>query len=119
VEAWPGTLPQTIKADYNIEPRAGMADEDEERNPQRTRTYPEYDATFSVFMNNTQKDEFRAWWDNTLNQSAPFTAPWLDLLGFEFYFLRFTDTPSWKGSGGAYWTVTLPVEIIAGAGNYV
>lgn len=115
MEAWPSSLPQKIKADYSIEPRCGLVDEDEERNPQRLRTYPEYDATVSVLMTTDQLKIFRAWWDETLNQCAPFTAPWLETLGFNFHFLRFTDSPpSWKLTGVRHWTITLPVEIIAG-----
>ena len=114
MEAWPGSLPQKVKGNYSIEPRCGLMDEDEIRNPQRLRTYPEYDATFSMIMDSDQLSTFRAWWNDTLNQCAPFTAPWLDSLGFDFHFLRLTKTPSWKLTGVDHFTVTLPVEIIAG-----
>lgn len=114
MEPWPANLPQQIKADYSIEPRCGLADEKEERNPQRLRTYPEYDAVFSIRMTSGQKDVFRSWHNGTLNQCKAFAAPWLETLGFDFHFLRFTNPPSWKYSGANYWTITLPVEIIAG-----
>ncbi len=66
MDAWPSDLPQTIKADYQIQPRCGLVDDAEERNPERCRTYPEYDATFNIRMTSGQKDSFRGWWDDTL-----------------------------------------------------
>lgn len=112
--SWPENLPQRVLADFEIAPRDGLNDDEEERNPERTRTYPERDATFKVLMTLAQVQVFRTFWDTTLNQCAPFTAPWLESMGYEFHFLRFLEAPSWANTGGGRWTVTLPVEIIAG-----
>ncbi|WP_320055751.1 hypothetical protein [Desulfuromonas thiophila] len=114
MEAWPGTLPQSPLAEFEAEPRCGLADEKEERNPQRLRTYPERDTRFQMMMTAAQLAAFRAWWDTTLNQSAPFTAPWLAAMGYGFHFLRLREPPSWSHLGGGRWALTLPVEIIAG-----
>jgi hypothetical protein len=114
MEAWPSSLPQSVLVDYEIEPRCGLTDEKETRNSERNRTYPERDATFQMVMTAAQVQTFRSWWDGTLNQCAPFTAPWLEGLGYSFHFLRFREDPSWSNMGVGYWTVTLPVEIIAG-----
>lgn len=119
METWPVSLPQDITADFSVKMRSGLADDDEERNPSRTRTYPEYDASFSVFMTPAQLIIFRAWWDNDLNQSAPFTVPWLGTLGFDSHFLKFTEGPSWKNKSPWLWEVMLPVEIIANSYRYV
>ena len=114
MESWPGTLPQRVLNNFEIEPRCGLVDDGEVRNPERNRTYPERDATFQVFMTLAQLEIFKTFWNVTLNQAAPFTAPWLEPLGYSFHFLRFRDVPKWVNAGGGYWSVSLPVEIIAG-----
>lgn len=114
MEAWPSSLPQKVSAEFDISFANGLNSEDAEINPERTRTYPERETTLKVIMTLEQLSTFRTFWDTTLNQGAPFTAPWLEAMGFAFHFLRFVDAPSWENSGGGYWTVSLPVEIIAG-----
>lgn len=114
MEHWPSNLPQSPTLDYNNNLRCGLVDEKEKRNPIRLRTYPEYNATFNLVMSNTQKNNFRNWYYDTIKEVAPFTVPWLEGLGFEFHFLRTVKPPKWKLMGVNYWMVTLSVEIIAG-----
>lgn len=113
MEAWPSTLPQRVMVDYEIDFRTGLCDEGETRNPQRLRTHSEREATFQIFVTAAELETFKTFWNTTLNQSAPFTAPWLESMGYEYHFLRFLEAPGWTHSGGNYWVVSLPVEIIA------
>lgn len=119
METWPADLPQKIQSSFELKLRSGLVEESEERNPLRNRTYPEYEATFSLTMSTVQLTSFLLWWENTLNQTAPFLAPWLILIGFSSHFLKFTSTPSWKNVTPNYWEVSLPVEIITNTYNYM
>lgn len=119
MESWPSDLPQNVLSDFSSEMSAGLAVDGETRNPQRTRTYPEFEATFTFFMTLAQLTSFRTWWDTTLNQSVPFTAPWLDACGFDSHFLRFIDAPTWSTKHPGYFTVDLPVEILTNAAKYI
>lgn len=112
--SWPSTLPQTALLEFEGQERAGLVDPDEVRNPQRLRTYPEREADFVINVNGTQLAAFRAFWETTLNQTAPFSCPWLADCGYTFHFARFRETPSWKLIGPNLWAVALPLEIIAG-----
>jgi len=112
---WPSTLPQSVSIDYELQPRSGLMSTAEERNPTRNRTYPEWAATFSMVITTAQLATFRAFYDTTIAQSGEFECPWLDDLGFDFHFVRFLNTPSWRSSQSpCNWILTLPLEIIAG-----
>ena len=117
MEQWPDTgLPQSVRLDYEMQPRCGLLDPAEQRNSSRNRTYPEWSATFSMVVSSEQLATFRTFYDITIKQSGPFTVPWLSALGFDFHFVQFTDNgPSWNSTAKAgYWYLTLPVDIIAG-----
>jgi len=116
MESWPTGLPQSVRLDYEIQPRSGLLDVEEERNPVRNRTYPEWTATFSMIVSSVELSAFRTFFDDTISQSAPFTVPWLEGLGFDFHFVQFRDDgPSWRTSRKLnYWLLTLPLDIMAG-----
>ena len=114
MDAWPSTLPQSVFIDYDLSPRSGLMSTTEDRNPTRNRTYPEWAATFSMIVTSAQLATFRTFYDTTIQQSGEFECPWLEDLGFDFHFVRFLNSPSWRSSQ-AYgkWVLTLPLEIIA------
>ena len=116
MDDWPATLPQSVTTDYEMIPRDGLMSTTEFCNPVRNRTYPEWTATFSMIVSSAQLAIFRTFYDTALNQSAPFTVPWLSVLGFSFYYAQFSDDgPSWKTSKiPGYWELTLPLDVIAG-----
>lgn len=115
MNSWPATLPQSVYMDYELQPRSGLLDPAEERNPTRNRTYPEWAGTFSMVVSLAQLATFRTFYDTTINQSGEFECPWLEDLGFNFHFARFLSSPTWRVSQAqGHWVLTLPLEIIAG-----
>lgn len=115
MQAWPADLPQQPRAEADVQQSTGLLDPDARIYPVRTRTYPEHSATF-VFPQITaaQFQAFRSWWDGTLNQCAPFSAPWLVLLGLDHHFCRFDPDGPWSVAlSGALLDLTINVEIIA------
>ena len=115
METWPGTLPQSVHIDYDLQPRSGLMSITEQRSPTRNRAYPDWIGTFSMIVSDAQLATFRTFYDTTINQSGEFSCPWLDDLGLEFHFARFASSPSWRTSQAAgHWMLTLPLEIIAG-----
>ena len=115
MDTWPTTLPQSVFIDYDLQPRSGLMSTTEERNPTRKRTYPEWSATFSMIVTDAQLATFRTFYDTTINQCGEFNCPWLEDIGFDFHFVRFMSSPSWRTSQAVgYWLLTLPLEIIAG-----
>ena len=113
MNAWPSTLPQSPLREFDSTQTSGLAKEDELNNPYRIRTYPEYSANFQ-FQQATlaQKQALWYFYDVTLNQGAPFSAPWLTDSGYEFHFLRFAGPPSSVANDGL-WDLAITVEIIA------
>ena len=112
--AWPSTLPQEPYYEGNVEPDSGLLKDTESNSPIRTRTYPEQKASF-VFkqMTRTQMQALRIFWNTTLNQSAPFSAPWLSGFGFTFHFCRMVAPPQIIKNERNF-DITIAVEIIAG-----
>ncbi|MBM9615304.1 hypothetical protein JWJ90_13550 [Desulfobulbus rhabdoformis] len=115
MEVWPSTLPQAPHIDYSGQQLNGLLDPEERVNPMRTRTYPEYTRQFTFKgLTTTQFQTFRAWWDETLNQCAPFTAPWLEAVGLAHHFLRFNEESPWTATMDGYGLdLTITVEVIA------
>ena len=112
--AWPSTLPQAPYFEGSIEPGAGLLKDTEQNSPIRTRTYPEHEATFAFKqLTMAQMQALRTFWDVTLNQCAPFSAPWLPALGFDFHFCRMTAPPQLVKNERNF-DATIAVEIIAG-----
>lgn len=115
MEAWPGVLPQAPFYQYNGAQSSGLLDPEETLYPVRTRTYPEHTRQF-IFRQLTvsQFQAFRAWWDATLNQCAPFTAPWLATIGLDHHFCRFDTEQPWEAAmNGKRIDLTINVEVIA------
>ena len=113
--SWPSSgLPQSVREDYEMQPRTGLLDAGERRNPSRNRTYPEWSAIFSMMVTITELSTFRTFYDSTIKQSNVFTVPWLDDLGFEYHFVQFTEEgPSWsRNDTDDHWLLKLPVDII-------
>ena len=114
MNTWPLVLPQDPYFDYSADPVSGLLSADENNNPVRTRTYPESEAVFRFRqLTLAQVQTLRTFYDVTLNQCAPFTAPWLPEIGCDFHFLRLTAPPS-VTRNGRLWDVEIKVEIIAG-----
>jgi hypothetical protein len=116
MDTWPtsNNLPQSVREDYEMQPRTGLLDFDERRCPVRNRTYPEWSAMFSMYVSDIELATFRTFYDNTIKQSGPFIVPWLDALGFGFYFVQFTEEgPSWSQSDiEGLWLLKLPLDVI-------
>jgi hypothetical protein len=114
MNTWPPTLPQNPYFEFGIEQVAGLLGPEEKNNPVRIRTYPESEAVFRFRqLTLAQIQTLRTFYDVTLNQCAPFSAPWLHDVGFDFHFIRLTDSPS-VSRNGRLWDVEIKVEIIAG-----
>ena len=114
MDAWPSTLPQAPFRNFGVDIDSGLLEPDEKNNPIRTRTYQEHEASFRFTqLTVAQLQALRTFYNVTLNQCAPFSAPWLSALGFDFHFLRFTDPPAFA-KNGKNWDVDIKVEIIAG-----
>lgn len=111
--SWPTDLPQFPLIDFSDALNSGLNSPDEAINPLRTRTYPEREAEYTFMMTTAQWQALRTFYAVTLNESAPFTAPWLVPLGYGFHYLRFTAPPKAKGQG-LWREVTIGVEIVAG-----
>lgn len=116
MESWPTSLPQIPHGNDSHDQQSGLLVPEEELGQIRTRTYPEYMATFT-FANITaaQFQLFRLWWDVNLNRCLPFIAPWLEAAGYSHHFCRFSAEEPWVlGSGKRLFDLTITVEIIAG-----
>lgn len=113
MDAWPLTLPQAPDHEFQGEIAAGLSAAADELSQRRTRTYPEIEATF-VFRKCTaaQLQALRTFYDDTLNQTKPFTAPWLVDAGFAHHFCQFSDMPSAVRSGLKF-DISVPLTIIS------
>lgn len=116
MHAWPATLPQSPYYQFDGAQSAGLLDSENRLYPVRTRTYPEHTETFTFRrMPVAQFQLFRTWWDTTLNQCAPFSAPWLAAAGYSHHFCRFAAESPWEAAmNGIKLDLTITVEIIAG-----
>ena len=115
MEAWPSSLPQAPYYQFNGTQTSGLQDPEEILYPVRTRTYPEHVQTFTFRrLTIDQFQAFRAWWDTTLNQCAPFSAPWLESAGLSHHFCRFDAESPWEATmTGTRLDLSIKVEIIA------
>lgn len=112
--AWPESLPQCPAREFQLVPINGQADAEEQLSPYRVRTYPEHSATFSFKALSTEEMQaLRTFYDLTLNQCAPFTAPWLPQCGLEHHFCQCSGPPTIERTG-THWSVSLPVVIYSG-----
>ncbi len=116
MEAWPSSLPQAPYYQFSGAQTSGLQDPEVVLYPVRTRTYPEQAETFTFRrLTIAQFQAFRTWWDTTLNQCAPFSAPWLVSNGFSHHFCRFDAETPWEATlNGARMDLSIKVEIIAG-----
>ena len=114
MRTWPAELPiPTSECEYQL--RDGLSDPDALIDPYRTRTYPEWDASFKVHFTAAEFEIFREWFEDALNGGSElFTADWLTAAGFDHHMLRFRDDP-WEGKRvGVEWDITINVEIVSG-----
>lgn len=113
---WPSALPQAPYYRYEGQQVNGLLDTETFLATQRTRTYPEESASFTfVQLTAAQFQTFRAWWDVTLNQCAPFTAPWLEAISTLPYFCRFDPESPWSATiNGFGIDLTINIELVAG-----
>lgn len=115
MQTWPSTLPQSPYYQHNGAQSSGIQNPEERLYPERIRTYAEHAETF-LFRRLTvsQFQIFRTWWDVTLNQCAPFTAPWLAAAGYSHHFCRFDVEQPWEAiMSGKRMDLNIKVEIIA------
>ena len=115
MEAWPSTLPQLPSLSFSGEQVTGLLDSEQVLYPKRIRTYPEYDKQFTFDkVDLSQWKAFRYWWDTSLNRCAPFSAPWLTVIGFTHHFCRFPAESPWElTTKGEYFTLAISVRVIA------
>lgn len=113
---WPASLPQTPGYRHEGQQAGGLLDVETLLSTQRTRTYPEEAATFTFRqITAAQFQAFRAWWDVTLNQVAPFSAPWLAKAGYDHHFCRFDAEQPWEAvMNGRRFDLTVRVEVVSG-----
>jgi len=112
--AWPSTLNQAPAIDFTRAPACGLSSPDDELSQRRTRTYPEHEAGFT-FKQCTleQLHTLRNFYKTTLNMTQPFTAPWLNDIGFDHHFCAFSGAP--KGVlNGLKWDISIELIIISG-----
>ena len=48
MQSWPAALPQRVFSSFTVTGRGGLNSDEEDLNPERTRTYPEHETTFKV-----------------------------------------------------------------------
>ena len=114
MQTWPSTLPQSPFTDENSEPSSGLLSPEEKNNPIRIRTYPEKGVTFRFEGLTAEELQLLITFYNvTLNQSAPFSAPWLASIGFPNFFLRFSAPPKFVEADGVF-DVDVTFEAVAG-----
>lgn len=114
IETWPESLPVPQKS-FNCQLRAGLADDQEIINPQRTRTYPERESSFNLILTQTQFEALQTFYETTLNGGGKlFEADWLTEAGYAFHRLRFLKPFEANLKGGTMWEVRMNLEIIAG-----
>ena len=114
METWPVSLPKPQKK-FNAQLRSGLADDQEQINSQRTRTYPERESNFILILTQTQLETLRTFYETTLNGGGMlFEADWLTEAGFAFHRLRFLKPFETSLNGGMMWEVKMNLEIIAG-----
>ena len=114
METWPASLPKPQKK-FNAQLRSGLADDQEQINSQRTRTYPERESNFILILTQTQLETLRTFYETTLNGGGMlFEADWLTEAGFAFHRLRFLKPFEASLNGGMMWEVKMNLEIIAG-----
>lgn len=114
METWPSSLP-VPKNKFNTQLRAGLADDQEQINSQRTRTYPEWESNFNLVLTQLQFETLQIFYQITLNNGGKlFEADWLTDAGFTFHRLRFLNSFIANFQDGLYWEVNMNLEIIAG-----
>lgn len=116
MHAWPAALPQAPHHRFSGVHASGLLDAENRLYPVRTRTYPERRMSF-VFRRLTvaQFQTFRGWWDETLNQCAPFTAPWLAAAGYSHHCCQLDAEQPWEvAMEGRHLHLTITALIIAG-----
>lgn len=115
MQAWLASLPQFPYYRFKGAQASGLNDPESTLFPVRTRTYPEHTETFTFRqLTVAQFQAFRAWWDVTLNQCTPFTAPWLETIGYSHHFCRFDAESPWEAAlNGFRFDLTITVEVIA------
>ncbi len=114
IETWPAGLPVPQKK-FNAQLRSGLADDQEQINSIRIRTYPERESNFSLTLTQAQFETLRTFYETTLNGGGMlFEADWLTEAGFAFHRLRFLKPFEASLNGGMVWEVKMNLEIIAG-----
>lgn len=114
IETWPAGLPVPQKS-FNCQLRAGLADEKEQINRQRTRTYPERFSKFSLVLTQTEFETLQTFYQTTLHGGGElFEADWLEDGGFDHHRLRFLKPFEASLQGGIRWKVKMNLEIISG-----
>lgn len=114
METWPASLP-IPDIFFNCQLKAGLVDDQEQINSQRTRTYPERVSNFSIILTQTEFEALQTFYQTTLNGGGElFEASWLVDAGFTFHRLRFLN-PGYTANlqDGMSWDVKMNLEIIA------
>ena len=111
--SWPLTLPQRPYYPYSIDTESGLVSAEDLINPQRSRTYPDKEATF-LFQQCTvaQFQAIREFYDITTNHRAAFSVPWLDTVKEGFYFCQFIEPPT-VNIVGMNFDITIKLLLIA------
>jgi len=113
MDAWPLSFKQSPEREYNLTPACGLSSGEDELSQRRTRTYPEFKATFTFKQcTAAQLQTLKIFYNTTLNQTKPFTAPWLASAGFTHHFCVFASAPSAQLSGYG-WDISISLILIA------
>lgn len=115
--SWPAQLPQIPARDYDESLASGVIGEEDLLYGERTRTYPEYECSFSFRVTMAQWKLLRGFYNSTLAYGQlPFSAPWLTTVGFPHHFCRFLKAPELGGLSKVEdrFEAQISVEVISG-----
>ena len=114
MDSWPTGMRQYPEKEFESTPYSGISSDEDELTQFRTRTYPEYNASFVFKQCSTEQFlALRVFYNTTLNQTKPFSAPWLPAAGFDHHFCSFSNPPR-AARSGLKWDLTIEVIIHSG-----
>jgi len=108
---WPVSLPPMPYSSYRTEVVNAVDDGDNDLYQERKRTYPDHVGDFTFKMCPSHMPILKTFYDTTLNQNNPFSAPWLITAGFPNHCMVM-DRPPKMVFKITWWEVSISVRII-------
>jgi len=108
---WPITLPPAPYASFEIKVVDALTTDEYGLVSERKRTYPDHEGKFAFRMCPSHLPILKTFYDVTLNQVKPFSAPWLVTAGFPNH-CAIMEKPelSFKST---WWEVSIQIRIVA------